>query len=190
MRHKVVYALYRVFAGARFSVLRFNYRGCGRTYGTFGDGEGEVGSAATCLDWLRAQTPGSSQCWVVGHCFGAWVAMQLIMRRPECTRFIAISPPTNIYDFSFLAPCPSPGLIVHGELDEIVPKESALRLAHHLALQRRRNKVDFRLVKGADHGFTHHIRELERIIFNDITAVQHPVTGEPEVALSEDRLLG
>jgi len=35
--------------------------------------------------------------------------------------FISIAPPANLYDFSFLAPCPSSGLIVHGEKDAVVP---------------------------------------------------------------------
>ena len=38
--------------------------------------------------------------------------MQLIMRRPEVNKFIAISPQPNVYDFTFLAPCPISGLIV------------------------------------------------------------------------------
>jgi alpha/beta superfamily hydrolase len=40
--------------------------------------------------------------------------MQLLMRRPEIEGFISIAAMANRYDFSFLAPCPSPGLFVHG----------------------------------------------------------------------------
>ena len=46
--------------------------------------------------------------------------MQLLMRRPEINRFIAISPQPNVYDFTFLAPCPFSGLIVYGKNDELV----------------------------------------------------------------------
>ena len=47
--------------------------------------------------------------------------MQLLMRRPEVEGFISVAPPANLYDFSFLAPCPSSGLIVNGEIDRVVP---------------------------------------------------------------------
>ena len=43
--------------------------------------------------------------------------MQLLMRRPEIEGFISITPPANLHDFTFLAPCPSSGLIIHGEAD-------------------------------------------------------------------------
>ncbi|NDA30364.1 MAG: alpha/beta hydrolase, partial [Alphaproteobacteria bacterium] len=56
-----------------------------------------------------------------GFSFGAWIGMQLLMRRPEITGFISVSPPANMYDFSFLAPCPSSGLIINGTNDRIAP---------------------------------------------------------------------
>ena len=40
--------------------------------------------------------------------------MQLLMRRPEIMGFIAVSPPANNYDFSFLSPCAVSGLILQG----------------------------------------------------------------------------
>ena len=62
-----------------------------------------------------------ARCWIAGFSFGAWIGMQLLMRRPEIEGFISIAPPANLYDFSFLAPCPSSGLIVHGDKDAVVP---------------------------------------------------------------------
>ena len=47
--------------------------------------------------------------------------MQLLMRRPEISGFISAAPPANTYDFSFLAPCPSSGLIINGSNDRLVP---------------------------------------------------------------------
>ena len=49
--------------------------------------------------------------------------MQLLMRRPEIRGFISIAPPANMYDFTFLAPCPSSGIIIQGEADEVVTPE-------------------------------------------------------------------
>src|SRR3546814_16457612 len=46
--------------------------------------------------------------------------MQLLMRRPEIRGFIPVAPPANMYDFTFLSPCPSSGIIVPGGSDEVV----------------------------------------------------------------------
>jgi alpha/beta superfamily hydrolase len=78
--------------------------------------------------------------------------MQLLMRRPEIESFIAVSPPANVYDFTFLAPCPSSGLILQGDQDTVVPVESVQRLVNKLSHQRD-IKIDFRKIAGADHYF-------------------------------------
>jgi ABC-type dipeptide/oligopeptide/nickel transport system permease component len=102
-----------------FSVLRFNFRGVGRSQGSFEDGPGELSDATMALDWLQTMNPDAKQCWIAGYSFGAWIALQLLMRRPDINNFIAVSPPANEKDFSFLAPCPASGLIVQGGIDEI-----------------------------------------------------------------------
>ena len=62
--------------------------------------------------------------------------MQLLMRRPEVTGFIAAAPPANNHDFSFLAPCPSSGLLINGSADKIVPPEDVSTLAEKLKIQK------------------------------------------------------
>src|SRR3546814_10548116 len=96
MNNKVVYTLYHAFTRRGFSCLRFNFRGVGRSQGTFSRGEGELADAAAALDWLQSYNENATQCWIAGFSFGAWIGMQLLMRRPEITGFISISPPANI----------------------------------------------------------------------------------------------
>ena len=110
MNNKVIYALYHEFVERGFSVLRFNFRGVGRSQGKFDRGEGELSDAASALDWLQTYNPNAGSCWVAGYSFGAWIGMQLLMRRPEIEAFISVAPPASQYDFTFLAPCPSSGL--------------------------------------------------------------------------------
>jgi pimeloyl-ACP methyl ester carboxylesterase len=112
-----------------FSVLRFNFRGVGRSQGYFDNGPGELSDAASALDWLQLQNPDSRSCWIAGVSFGTWIAMQLLMRRPEIDGFICVAPPANLYDYSFLAPCPSSGLMVNGDKDRVVPSASIGELA-------------------------------------------------------------
>ena len=156
MNNKLVYALYQIFVRHGFSTLRFNFRGVGRSQGSFDRGEGELSDAAAALDWLQTYNPNAGACWVAGFSFGAWIGMQLLMRRPEIESFIAVAPPANMYDFTFLAPCPSSGLIVQGEQDTVVPVDAVQKLVTKLSHQRD-IKIDFRKIPGADHYFSDHL---------------------------------
>jgi alpha/beta superfamily hydrolase len=169
MNGKIVYALFRAFTKRGFSTLRFNFRGVGRSQGSFSRGEGELADAASALDWLQTYNQNAAGCWIGGFSFGAWIGMQLLMRRPEIDSFISVSPPASMYDFSFLAPCPSSGLIVHGEGDEIVPPESVQKLVNKLSHQRD-IKIDYNLLKGANHFFTDRMEELEQVISDYLDA--------------------
>lgn len=172
MNNKVVYNLYKTLVDNDFTVLRINFRGVGRSMGKFDEGVGEMTDAATALDWLQLNNPLSNVHLIAGFSFGAWVAMQLIMRRPEITNFIAVSPPVNKYDFSFLSPCPIPGLIIQGDRDSVVTEESVHDLAQKLSKQKH-IKIEYRMIPGADHFFrekidtmTEEINDYLRASFN------------------------
>jgi len=96
MNNKVVYALYNGFARHGFSVLRFNFRGVGRSQGGYDRGEGELSDAASALDWLQSFNQSASACWIAGFSFGAWIGMQLLMRRPEISGFVSVAPPGGL----------------------------------------------------------------------------------------------
>jgi uncharacterized protein len=78
--------------------------------------------------------------------------MQLLMRRPEIEGFISIAPPANLYDFSFLAPCPSSGLIIHGDKDAVVPHRDVTTLVEKLKTQKG-IVIEQKVVPGANHFF-------------------------------------
>ena len=178
MNHKVVFSLFHVFVNRGFSVLRFNTRGVGRSQGRFDNGMGELSDAAAALDWLQTYNPNAGSCWVAGYSFGAWIGMQLLMRRPEIEAFIAVSPPASQYDFTFLAPCPSSGLVLQGDQDTLVPIESVQKLVHKLAHQRD-IKIDFRKVQGADHFFADQLDILSTQVEAYIADHLHPGRPEP-----------
>ncbi len=163
MNNKIVYNLYQAFVRRGFSSLRFNFRGVGRSQGVYDRGEGELSDAAAALDWLQTYNANASSCWVIGFSFGAWIGMQLLMRRPEIAGFVSVSPPANMFDFSFLAPCPSSGLIVHGDQDTLVPEEAVLKLANKLNSQRDIT-VTLQSIKGADHFYKDKVDELVQLV--------------------------
>lgn len=164
MDHLVMHGLFRVFASLGFNVLRFNFRPVQQNH-TVGNEDVDMADAAACLDWLQSKNNTPSQCWVAGYSYGAYIALQLLMRRPECYSFISLCPPVNLYDFNFLAPCPTPGLVIYGEMDEVVPKESAIRFLHQIHSQRQRPKVESHIIPGADHAFTKDLKTIERLVY-------------------------
>ncbi len=163
MNNKVVYNLHYCFFDLGFTCLRFNFRGVGKSEGEFDDGLGELADAASALDFLQANTPNSNACWVIGFSFGSWIGMQLLMRRPEISGFISVSPPANTYDFSFLAPCPSSGLIINGSMDRLVPPSDIKSLSDRLKLQKG-IKVAHKEIEGADHFFTNFEGEMIKAV--------------------------
>ena len=78
--------------------------------------------------------------------------MQLLMRRPEITGFISVSPPANMYDFSFLAPCPASGLMINGLADRVAPPADTVTLVNKLHEQKGIT-VTHQEVEGAGHFF-------------------------------------
>jgi alpha/beta superfamily hydrolase len=153
MNNKVVYALYRCFVDMGFNTLRFNFRGVGLSQGTYDNGEGELSDAATSLDWLQSQHPESKECWIAGFSFGALIGMQLLMRRPELSGFVSVSPPADSDEFNFLAPCPVSGMIMQGDKDDVVDPGAVTKLATKLNKQKGIT-VDLRMMNGCDHFYT------------------------------------
>ena len=70
---------------------------------------------------------------------------------------------SNIYDFSFLSPCPASGLMVYGKNDELVPLDNFNSLNKRLSTQTG-IKVDFQEIEGANHFFSNRGKELSLVL--------------------------
>ncbi|HVA35001.1 MAG TPA: alpha/beta fold hydrolase, partial [Stellaceae bacterium] len=157
------------FVRQGFTTLRFNFRGVGKSQGGYGNGEGELADAAAALDWLQINNPDAEQCWIAGFSFGAWIALQLLARRPESDAFVAVAPPVNLADFNFLTRPPAAGLIIQGDKDQIVAPDGVKELAQRLQKQRSL-KVDYRVIGGADHFFVDRLDALSETVEGYIAA--------------------
>ena len=145
------------------SALRFNFRGVGRSQGSFDHGQGELSDAAAALDWAQAINPEARACWIAGISFGAWIGMQLLMRRPEIEGFISVAAPANRFDFSFLAPCPSSGLFVHGGQDRVAPVKDVMSVIEKVKTQRG-IQLEHQVIDGANHFFENKTKELMEVV--------------------------
>src|ERR1700742_4077031 len=159
MNHQIIYQLYYAFVHRGFAAIRFNFRGVGRSQGSFDHGQGELSDAASALDWAQSINPEARSCWIAGFSFGAWIGMQLLMRRPEIEGFISIAPPANRFDYSFLAPCPSSGLFVHGDKDRVAPLREVMGLIEKLKTQKG-ILIEHAVIPGANHFFENRVEQL------------------------------
>ena len=153
MNNNLSLLLHKFFSDMGFSSLRFNFRGVGKSDGEHDGSEGELADSAIALDWLQNQNPESKEYWVCGISFGAWVGMQLLMRRPEIPKFMLLSPPVGKYDFNFLAHCPASGIIISGEKDGLIDKDMVKDVATKLNKQKSIS-VKYDSIKSADHFFS------------------------------------
>jgi hypothetical protein len=159
MNNQIVYNLFYTFVNRGFSALRFNFRGVGRSQGSFDHGAGELSDAAAALDWAQSVNPDARACWIAGVSFGAWIGMQLLMRRPEVEGFISIAAPANRFDFTFLAPCPSSGLFVHGSEDRVAPSKDVVSVIEKVKTQKG-VQIEHQVVDGANHFFDGRVEQL------------------------------
>jgi alpha/beta superfamily hydrolase len=82
-----------------------------------------------------------------------------LMRRPEIEGFISIAAPANRFDFTFLAPCPSSGLFVHGSEDRVAPVKEVMGVIEKVKTQRG-IQIEHQIVDGANHFFDGKVDDL------------------------------
>ena len=167
MNNKITYNLYKAFANNGYSVLRVNFRGVGKSQGKFDNGVGELMDITAVINWLHDQNMEATDFWIAGFSFGAWIALQTVMRRPEIENYILVAPPASKYDFNFIVPCSASGLIIQGEKDEITKEQDSARLVEKLSA-RDGAEVAYQMVPNADHFFKEQMPEFEEAIDNYI----------------------
>jgi alpha/beta superfamily hydrolase len=129
MHTKVVYQGAKALARIGCAVLRFNFRGVGRSSGTFSGGPGEMADFGAAVDYMNERYPGQ-HIWTAGFSFGAWAALECGAPDERVTALIGIAPPvaTSIsgqaYTFDNTLVSSKPKFFVQGEADEVCPLEA------------------------------------------------------------------
>lgn len=126
---KVVYQGAKALARIGCAVLRFNFRGVGRSEGAFGGGPGEMEDYRAALDYIAARNP-AARLWTAGFSFGSWVALEAGAADERVTALIGIAPPiaTSVsgqkYPFEHTLASTKAKFLVQGEADEVCPLEA------------------------------------------------------------------
>lgn len=160
----LMYQLYWALAHRGFTIVRFNFRGVGKSQGIMGVEDGELDDAGVVLDWVLERHPACSSVMVCGFSYGAWVGMQLIARRPEISEFVVISPPTPIFDFTFLSTeyCQARGIVVNGSNDHVAPPEFVKAVVDRI--NGSLSTTEHVVVDGANHLFDGKIPDLMKVL--------------------------
>ena len=128
MHTKAVYQGAKGLSRIGCAVLRFNFRGVGRSDGAFDNGEGEMADFKAALDYMAARYP-DTPLWSAGFSFGAWVSLETGAVDDRVTALIGIAPPvvTSVsgmnYEFPNTLASDKPKFFVQGEADEVCPLE-------------------------------------------------------------------
>jgi len=151
MTNNVVLTAVRALTARNLSVLRFNFRGVGRSTGTYGGGIEEAGDVAAALTFLKSRVSGPH--YVVGYSFGAAVAGRALLKELPADGAIFVAPPIAFMDLSFLPRLPGLRLIVVGSRDELCPLPSLKTLMAQSHPPPGRTPAAVRVIDGADHFF-------------------------------------
>jgi len=173
MHTKAVYQATKGLARIGCAVLRFNFRGVGRSSGKFANGEGEIEDFRAALGYITARYPGVPL-WAAGFSFGAWVALETGAADNRVSVLIGIAPPvvTSVSGMNYTFPntlaSTKPKFFVQGEADEVCPIEGIW--AFYGKLEEPKELV---VIDGADHlfeGRTEEVGEALEELLGDFVA--------------------
>jgi alpha/beta superfamily hydrolase len=154
MHTKTVYQSAKALTRIGCAVLRFNFRGAGRSAGVFDDGPGEMEDFRTALDFMRGRYP-DAPLWAAGMSFGSWIALSVGAEDPRVSLLLGIAVPVSKYDFGAVATSTKPKCFIHGERDEICPLKD-MREFYARAVEPK----ELAVIDAADHLFDGKVSEV------------------------------
>ena len=157
MHNNVVEAIIQAYRTHGYSTLRFNFRGVGKSEGSYEEGKGEQEDVGAALKFLSGQ--GKSSIDLAGYSFGAWVNALGAGKLEQARRMVMVSPPVNFVNFDFLKYNPKIQLVIVGNRDDIAGYKAIEKLIPNWNLE-----ATLHIINGADHFYWGYTEELKAII--------------------------
>ena len=120
MHNKVVFKTAQILQALSIPALRFNFRGVGRSSGTYDEGRGEMDDVRFALDFMSRRYPGIPAL-VAGFSFGSWVGLRVGAGDDRVQAMIGLGVPARMFQDYVLEDCVKPKLFIHGTADEVAP---------------------------------------------------------------------
>ena len=157
MYNLVVETIVHVYSIKGYSTLKFNFRGVGRSQGTYDNGDGEQRDVLAALSFLGDM--GMEQIDLAGYSFGAWVNAHAVQEDVAVKNMVMISPPAGFMDFSTIGPMERLKLVVTGSRDDIAPADVVKQMCSVWNPNAR-----FEVIDGADHFYGGYLNQLEAVL--------------------------
>jgi alpha/beta superfamily hydrolase len=154
MHTKAVYQGSKALARIGVAVLRFNFRGVGRSAGSHSGGQGEMADFRASLDYMAGRYP-SLPLWAAGFSFGSFVALNAGAADGRVQVLLGIGAAVDRYDYEAVIESDKPKFLIHGEFDELIPLRAVKKFYAQLA-----EPKDLVIIDGADHLFNGKTMEL------------------------------
>lgn len=158
MHNKVVFQVAQALQALGMPTLRFNFRGVGRSTGTYDEGRGEMDDVRYALEFLSRRYAGLPTI-LSGFSFGAYVALRVAAIDDRVKAMIGLGVPARMFDDEYLKDSHKPKLIIQGTKDELAPYPQTLEWFEHVPAPK-----SLVAVQGADHFFQGHLDEVQAII--------------------------
>jgi hypothetical protein len=171
MRSKVVYHGAKALVGIGVAVLRFNFRGVGRSAGTHDGGIGEMDDYRAGISFMATRYPGLPL-WAVGYSFGSWVAWNVGLDDERVDLLLGIGVPVNRFDFGPVTRSTKATYMIHGDRDELIPLRDVRRFYSTLA-----EPKELVVIADADHVFDGRASEVGEAIVDLLSDVGAQAEG-------------
>ncbi len=157
LHNHVAYRIARAFRDQQVAALRFNFRGVGRSTGSYDQGHGELDDARVALRFLAAKYPGISLI-AAGFSFGGRIALQLAVAEASVAKVLAAGLAVDLFDYSFVRELRKPVAFIQSENDEYGDLQKVRALIAQAPPPR-----ELFIVPSSDHLCTGRLKELEGV---------------------------
>jgi hypothetical protein len=158
MSSSVVFRASRGLELAGVEVLRFNFRGVGKSEGEHDGHGGEGEDLRAALDWLDTRSKGL-ELWAGGFSFGARTAAAVAVDDARVARVVLVALPVSAFDCSFVRALHKPGLIAMAERDEYGTRAQLLEQFPDLD-----RELEVQEVRGTGHFFEGAMQRLQETV--------------------------
>lgn len=169
MMNKIVTTMYRFARDKGMHVVRFNFRGVGKSTGgspqIWGDTIGEIADTMAVLDWVKSQTD-ARELWLGGFSFGGYIACRVAEQIEQLagqvdsftlTDLALIAPSIEKHEVSDLVLPTDKTFCIFGDRDELVEPSSLAAFVQKFGIR-------YREVEDTGHFFHGKLSELKALL--------------------------
>jgi hypothetical protein len=164
MRNPVVTTAAAAYYHLGISTLRFNFRGVGKSSGSYDNGNGEQKDVIGAINWLKDK--GICKIHLVGYSFGAWINALVVAEGCVAADMVMISPPVAFIKFPTPLTLPSLSLVITGQHDEIAPPAQIETLIGGW-----NTKANLKVLSATDHFMFNVLPALESVLSEHLNKI-------------------